>query len=81
VSEWIADTLTHRPPQASLAGVRVAGASMVFDCSKAVRELGLSPRPVRQAIADGLMFLCQQGRLHRRGLEARLHHWQFTHGR
>ncbi len=31
VSELIADRLTHRPPQASLAGVRVAGASMVFD--------------------------------------------------
>jgi dihydroflavonol-4-reductase len=81
VSEFIADNLTHRPPAASLAGVRVAGASMIFDCSKAVCELGLSPRPVRQAIADGLLFLCQQGRLHRSGLESRLHHWQFNHGR
>jgi dihydroflavonol-4-reductase len=80
VSELIADTVTHNPPSVSLAGVRVAGASMVFDCSKAVRELGLSPRPVRNAIAEGLLFLCEQGRIHRSGLEARLYAREVTSG-
>lgn len=81
VSEFIADTVTHRPPKASLAGVRIAGASMIFDCAKAVRELGHAPRPVRQAIAEGLLFLCRQGRVKQPGLEARLHAWQFANGR
>lgn len=80
VSELIADIVTHKPPKVSLAGVRVAGASMVFDCSKAVRELGLSPRPVRNAIAEGLLFLCEQGQIHRSGLEARLYAREVTSG-
>ncbi len=72
VSEMIADTITHRPPKASLTGVRVAGASMVFDCSKAVNELGLPQSSVRQAIADGLFFLCKQGKVRQEGLYTRL---------
>ncbi len=72
VSEMIADRITHKPPKASLTGVRVAGASMVFDCSKAVKELGLPQSSVRKAIAEGLLFLCAQGKIRQAELQARL---------
>lgn len=65
VSEGIADTVTHQPPKASLAGVRIAGAAMVFDCSKAVHELGLPQRPVEYAIAEGLDWLWSEGKIQR----------------
>ncbi len=76
ISEFISDRLTHQPPRASLTGVRVAGASMAFDCSKAVKELGLPQNPVRRAIAEGLLFLYEQGKIRQPGLKARLEDWQ-----
>jgi dihydroflavonol-4-reductase len=42
VSEWIADHVSRKPPKASLAGVQIAGASVSFDSSKAVRDLDLN---------------------------------------
>jgi len=65
ISELLADTFTHAPPKASLTGVRIAGASMVFDCAKAVRELGLPQSPVDRALAEGLDWLWSQGRIRR----------------
>jgi dihydroflavonol-4-reductase len=63
ISEFVADTITRKPPKASLTGVRVAGASMLFNCSKAVTELGFPQSPVREAIAEGLACLQSQGRI------------------
>jgi dihydroflavonol-4-reductase len=57
VSEFVADNITRRPPRASLTGVRIAGAEMRFDNSKAVQELGLTIMPARQAIADAVAWL------------------------
>ncbi len=75
VSEWIADRITHRSPRASLTGVRVAGASMIFDCSKAVQELGLPQTPVSHAIAEGILFLRDQGKTRPFGEKGTLNHW------
>lgn len=63
LSEFVADTITKKPPKASLTGVRVAGASMLFNCSKAVNELGFPQSPIREAIAEGLACLQSQGRI------------------
>lgn len=63
ISEFVADTITRKPPKASLTGVRVAGASMLFNCSKAVNELGFPQSPVREAIAEGLACLQSQGKI------------------
>jgi dihydroflavonol-4-reductase len=63
-SELVADHLTHRQPKASLAGVRLAGTSMTFDCTRAQRELGLRPRPVRSSLAAAIAWLQREGRLH-----------------
>jgi dihydroflavonol-4-reductase len=64
LSEFVAD-ITRTPPKASLTGVRIAGASMVFDCAKAVHELGLPRSPVDRALAEGLEWLWAEGRIRR----------------
>lgn len=64
-SEFLADHVLHRPPTAPLCGVRLAVSPMMFDCSKAVRELGLPQTPVRVALADAIAWLAACGKLHR----------------
>ncbi len=61
VSEWISDHVTRKPPQAPLTGVRLAGRPVRFDCSKAVHELGLAPRPAEEAIRDAVRWLKEEG--------------------
>jgi len=46
--------LTHRPPKAPLAGVRMAKYKMFFNPAKAIRELGLPQTPPQQALADAV---------------------------
>jgi dihydroflavonol-4-reductase len=65
VSEFVADYLTRRPPKAPLTGVRIAGASMVFDCSKAKRELGLETGPVYEALGAEIACLSERGLIRR----------------
>lgn len=65
VSELIADTITRRPPRASLTGVRIAGSEMIFDCSKAREVLKLQPRPIRTALTDAVVWFIQNGYLDR----------------
>lgn len=63
VSEFVADHLTRRPPVAPLAGVRLAASPMFFDSSKAKRELGFVPSPIRTALADAIEWLRETGAL------------------
>jgi dihydroflavonol-4-reductase len=65
VSEWIADHLSGKPPKASLTGVRIAGASMTLNASKAMRELGLKPRPMHAALGAEIAWLYDRGLIHR----------------
>ena len=44
--------VTHRPPRAPLAGVRMAKHKMYFNPTKAMRELGLPQTPPQKALAD-----------------------------
>ncbi|MDP6883280.1 MAG: SDR family oxidoreductase [Rhodospirillales bacterium] len=62
-SEFIADHVSGRPPVAPLAGVRLARKPMIFDSAKAVRELGLPQRPIRQALADAVGWMIEEGLL------------------
>lgn len=59
-SEFIS-RFTRKPPQAPLAGVRMAAYKMWFDPAKAVRELGLPQTPPRQALADAVTWFQQHG--------------------
>lgn len=65
VQEFIADTLTHRPPTAPLTGVRLAGSPMRFSHAKARQELGFSGRPVRESLADAIHWYKERGLLQR----------------
>jgi len=65
VSEFLADHVTHRPPNAPLTGVRLARQSMHFDCSKAARELGLPRRPIEDSLRDAVAWFVARGLLRR----------------
>jgi dihydroflavonol-4-reductase len=54
VSEWWADVVTHRPPAATVTGVKLTQRLLHFDPSRSLAELGLHPRPVAEALADAV---------------------------
>ncbi|MEB3213752.1 MAG: NAD-dependent epimerase/dehydratase family protein [Leptolyngbyaceae bacterium] len=64
IQEFIADTLTKKPPQAPLTGVKLARSPMMFNNTKAQTELGLTFRPLRESLKDAIADY------HRRGLLA-----------
>jgi dihydroflavonol-4-reductase len=53
--------LTHKPPKAPLAGVRMAKYKMFFSPAKAVRELGLPQTLPQRALADAVDWFRQNG--------------------
>lgn len=53
--------LTHKPPRAPLAGVRMAAHKMFFNPAKAIRELGLPQTPPKQALADAVEWFRGHG--------------------
>lgn len=71
-SEEVVATLTGRPPGAPMTGVRLAGPRLVFDNSRARRELGFTPPPLQPALREALVWLRAEGRVTRPlpGLEA-----------
>ena len=52
---------TGKPPQAPLAGVRMAKYKMWFNPAKAIRELGLPQTPPKQAFADAVAWFRVNG--------------------
>jgi dihydroflavonol-4-reductase len=48
--EFIANHATHRPPPATVEGVRIALWSKPLSIEKSRRELGYAPRPIRPAL-------------------------------
>lgn len=65
VSEFTADFITHRPPKAPLAGVRLAKHPMHFNSDKAINELGFPQSPLRQALIDEVQWLIKEGLVER----------------
>jgi dihydroflavonol-4-reductase len=57
VAEWLADRVTGRRPMATREGVRLALRSAPFDSRKARDDLGYTPRPIRDALAETLQWL------------------------
>jgi dihydroflavonol-4-reductase len=53
--------VTHKPPKAPLAGVRMAKYKMFFSPEKAIRELGLPQTPPRLALAEAVQWFRQNG--------------------
>jgi len=50
--ESIADHVTHRPPAATVEGVRIALRSKALSIEKACQELGYTPRPIGMALKE-----------------------------
>ncbi len=55
LNHWIAN-LTGRPPRVPLEGVKMAKYKMHYDCSKAVRELGLPQNPPEIALEKAVRW-------------------------
>jgi len=53
--------ITGKPPKAPIGGVRMAAYKMYFNPQKAIRELGLSQTPPRQALADAVAWFRANG--------------------
>ena len=60
LSEWWADTVTHRMPLATVTGVRLTRRCMYFDPSTALNELGLRPRSVEESTRDAVRWYQEQ---------------------
>jgi dihydroflavonol-4-reductase len=60
-NEWISNYITHRPPRIPLEGVKMAKYMMHYDCSKAIRELGLPQTPVEVALEKAVMWFKTHG--------------------
>jgi dihydroflavonol-4-reductase len=63
VGEFVADVATGRTPAATVTGVKLAGRSMMFDATASLRELGLKPRPVSEALRESIADLGTRGLL------------------
>jgi dihydroflavonol-4-reductase len=61
INKWFADYVTHRPPRIPLEGVKMAKYKMHYDCSKAVRELGLPQPPIEIALEKAVKWFRSHG--------------------
>jgi dihydroflavonol-4-reductase len=61
----VAERILHRAPAHPFEGVKMARYKMFFDASKAVRELGLSQSPVRDALARAVNWFRANGYVRR----------------
>jgi dihydroflavonol-4-reductase len=60
VNEWIA-SWTGNPPRIPLEGLRMAKYKMHYDCSKAIKELGLPQTPVEVALDKAVRWFRDHG--------------------
>jgi dihydroflavonol-4-reductase len=61
ISEIIADVWTHRPPAATLTGVKLTRRRMQFDATESLAELGLKPRPVTTSVEEAVAWYRDMG--------------------
>jgi dihydroflavonol-4-reductase len=61
LSELWADVVSHRPPAATVTGVKLTRRAMHFDARRSLDELGLAPRPVRAALAGAVAWFREVG--------------------
>jgi len=61
LNKWLADYVTHRPPRIPLEGVKMAKYKMHYDCSKAVRGLGLPQPPIEIALEKAVRWFRDHG--------------------
>jgi dihydroflavonol-4-reductase len=54
-------SLTNQPPRIPLEGIRMAKYKMHYDCSKAIKELGLPQTPVETALEKAVRWFREHG--------------------
>jgi dihydroflavonol-4-reductase len=59
VDEFWANHISGKPPGVPLTAVRMARKFMYFDNTKAVKYLGLTFTPVRQALEEAMVWFRQ----------------------
>jgi dihydroflavonol-4-reductase len=57
------ESLTGRPPKATVTGVRLTRRAMHFDPSRSLAALELTPRPIRESLADAVAWLRMVGEI------------------
>jgi dihydroflavonol-4-reductase len=65
ISEFAADVFTHRPPVATITGVKLTRRTMHFDARRSLEELDLRPRPVAESLANAVSWFRDIGWLRR----------------
>ncbi|MEK9278149.1 NAD-dependent epimerase/dehydratase family protein [Bradyrhizobium sp. ISRA442] len=65
--EYISDRITHRPPNGTAEGVRIALAASDLSIGKARTELGYSPRPIEPVLRETITHLLARGGRHASG--------------
>ncbi|QDU60152.1 3 beta-hydroxysteroid dehydrogenase/Delta 5--_4-isomerase [Planctomycetes bacterium Pan216] len=60
-SEWWADWISGRMPQATITGVKLTRYVMHFDPSRSLAELALSPRPLADSLKDAVCWYRRMG--------------------
>lgn len=63
VSEFWANRVSGRMPKATVTGLRLTRRLMHFDSRRSLVELGLTPRPIDESLADAVAWLRTEGRL------------------
>ncbi len=61
VSEFVSDVFTGKIPAATVTGVKLTRRRMHFDASRSLAELGITPRPVRESIAETVAWFKKTG--------------------
>jgi dihydroflavonol-4-reductase len=59
--EYISDHVTHRPPNGTAEGVRIALAASDLSIDKARSELGYAPRPIEPVLRETVTHLLARG--------------------
>jgi nucleoside-diphosphate-sugar epimerase len=59
--EYISDHVTHRPPNGTAEGVRIALAASDLSIDKARTELGYAPRPIEPVLRETITHLLARG--------------------
>jgi dihydroflavonol-4-reductase len=69
LSEVVEGRLLGRPPSVPWEAARMSTSAMAFDTARARRELGYSPRPASEALADSARWFASTGRVGARRLQ------------
>ncbi|ENX17464.1 hopanoid-associated sugar epimerase [Acinetobacter sp. CIP 64.2] len=65
---WITEHITHQAPLVTPAAAKIGQLGTSFNCTKAIKELGLPQTPVEIAVRDSLQWFAAHGYIQSRSL-------------